>query len=167
MPSDPVDFGAGNQFSLAYPEALHDPEKLLAAYFKSSTVGLAIFDRDLRFIAVNHTLAEINGIPAPEHLGRTPRDILGELAETVEPKLRHVLSTRDPVSTEVSATLPTRKEAGHWVVHYLPIQDEIGNVTRIGAVVVEITAQKNWKRASTTLAADSAKKWSACRCCWT
>jgi formate hydrogenlyase transcriptional activator len=142
MRNDPAGFDASNQFSLAYPEALNDPEKLLAAYFKSSSVGLAIFDRDLRFIAVNHTLAEINGIPAPEHLGRTPSDILGELAETVEPKLRHVLSTRDPVSTEVSATLPTRKEAGHWMVHYLPIQDETGNVTRIGAVVVEITAQK-------------------------
>jgi len=53
-----------------------------------------------------------------------------------------VLSTRQPVSLELSATLPAKKAVGHWMVHYLPIQDETGAVTRVGAVVVEITAQK-------------------------
>jgi formate hydrogenlyase transcriptional activator len=134
--------GASDQIRFAYPEALSQPEKLLAAYFSSSTVGLAIFDRDLRYIAVNHALAEINGIPADDHLGKTPRDLLGELADVVETEFRRVIATREPVSREVSATLPTRKEPGHWMVHYLPIQDETGNVSRIGAVVVEITAQK-------------------------
>ena len=37
-------------------QALTDPEQLLAAYFRSSTVGLAIVDPELRFLAVNHTL---------------------------------------------------------------------------------------------------------------
>jgi formate hydrogenlyase transcriptional activator len=142
MPNDPVAFGAGDEFPFAYPEALNDPEKLLAAYFSSSTVGLAIFDRDLHYIAVNHTLAEINGIPAHEHLGKTPRDVLGDLADVVEPEFRRVIATREPVSIELTATLPTRREAGHWMAHYIPIQDETGNVTRVGAVVVEITAQK-------------------------
>ncbi|HWO30749.1 MAG TPA: PAS domain-containing protein, partial [Candidatus Acidoferrum sp.] len=134
--------GASDGIAFAYPEALSEPEKLLAAYFNSSTVGLAIFDRDLRYIAVNRTLAEINGVPAPDHLGKTPRDLLGELAKVVESELRRVIATREGVSLELSATLPTRKEAGYWMVHYLPIQDETGDVTRIGAVVVEITARK-------------------------
>jgi formate hydrogenlyase transcriptional activator len=142
MPNDSVDFGAGHRIPFAYPDALSEPEKLLAAYFSSSTVGLAIFDPQLRYIAVNDTLAEINGVPASDHLGKTPPEILGGVAEVVVPGLRKVISTREPVSLEISATLPTRKEVGHWMVHYLPIQDAFGNVTRIGAVVVEITAQK-------------------------
>jgi formate hydrogenlyase transcriptional activator len=142
MPNDPSSSGAGARIPFAYPEALSEPEKLLAAYFSSSTVGLAIFDPQLRYIAINDTLAEINGIPASEHLGKTPPEILGPVADAVELGLRRAISTREPVKLELSDTLPTRKETGHWVVHYLPIQDERGNVTRIGAVVVEITAQK-------------------------
>jgi formate hydrogenlyase transcriptional activator len=140
MPTDSP--GAADLFPFAYPEALSEPEKLLAAYFRSSTVGLAILDSKLRYIAVNHALAEINGIPAPEHLGKTVHDVLGDLAEVVEPEFQRVFSTREPVSREVSATLPSRTEPGHWIVHYLPIADQTGAVTRVGAVVVEITARK-------------------------
>ena len=49
---------------------------------------------------------------------------------------------REPVHFETSGILPTRQEPGHWIVHYLPIQDETGAVSRIAAVVVEITNQR-------------------------
>jgi formate hydrogenlyase transcriptional activator len=140
--NDRATFGAGHGIPFAYPEALSEPEKLLAAYFSSSTVGLGILDTELRYIAINNALAEINGVPAPDHLGKTVREILGDVAGRVEPEFQRVLSTREPVSLEISATLPTRKETGHWMVHYLPIPDERGEVTRVGAVVIEITAQK-------------------------
>ena len=54
-------------------QALTDSEQLLSAYFRSSTVGLAIVDPELRFLAVNNTLAEINGVSASDHLGKTLR----------------------------------------------------------------------------------------------
>jgi len=141
MLNDRFTFG-GHGIPFAYPEALSEPEKLLAAYFSSSTVGLGILDTELRYIALNDALAEINGVPAPDHLGKTVREVLGDVAATVEPEFQRVLSTREPVSLEVSGNLPTRKETRHWMVHYLPIQDQTGAVTRVGAVVVEITAQK-------------------------
>src|SRR5882757_8660179 len=77
----------------AHPEALSEPEKLLAAYFSSSTVGLCILDTDLHFLAINPTLADMNGIPAAEHLGKTVREVLGDFADRVEPQFQHVLST--------------------------------------------------------------------------
>lgn len=126
----------------AHPEALNEPEKLLAAYFNSSTVGLCIFDNEFRYIAINKALAEINGVPAQDHLGKTVREILGEVAEHIEKELRQVLFTRQPANFELSGKLRSRQEAGHWIVHYLPIKNEKGVVTRVGAVVVEVTAQK-------------------------
>ncbi len=133
---------AGDPILFAYPEALSDPEKLLAAYFKSSTVGLGIVDSEFRYVAVNHTLAEINGIPAADHLGKTIQEILGTLADHIEPAFRRVLTTGEPVNFEVSATLPTRTEPGHWIVHYLPIPELGGAVKRIAVIVVEITDRK-------------------------
>lgn len=37
-----------------------------------SPLGLAVLDTDLRYVLVNPMLERINGIPAEEHLGRTP-----------------------------------------------------------------------------------------------
>ena len=127
---------------LAHPEAHNQPEKLLSAYFNSSSVGLCVLDSDLRYLAINKVMAETNGIPADDHLGRTVREVLGEFAEVVERNFRQVLLTRQPVNFEVSAMLPSRGDGVNWIVHYLPIADEKGAVTRVGMVVVEITEQR-------------------------
>ncbi len=141
MPTD--SFGTGSPLLCANPEALTEPEKLLAAYFRSSTVGLGILDTQFRYLAVNSTLAQMNGIPALAHLGKTVRQVLGDFADLVEPGFRTVVSTGDPVlNFEVSALLNTRTEMGHWMEYYLPIKNANGIVTRIAIIVVETTAQK-------------------------
>jgi formate hydrogenlyase transcriptional activator len=142
MPNDPASSGAGDLIPFAHPEALSEPEKLLASYFTSSTVGLCILDSNLRYLAVNDTLAEINAIPASAHLGKTVREVLGDFNDVLEPGFQRVLSHREPVHFEITGTLPTRTEASHFIVHYLPILDGAGAVTRVAAVVVEATAQK-------------------------
>jgi formate hydrogenlyase transcriptional activator len=142
MASDSSASRAGERIPLAHPEALTDPEQLVAAYFSSSTVGLSILDPELRYLAINDALAAMNGRPAADHLGKTAREILGDFADIVEPKLQHVLTTGQPVHFEVSAQLPARTEVGHWILHYLPIKNATGAVNRIGALVVEITAQR-------------------------
>jgi formate hydrogenlyase transcriptional activator len=133
--TDSVWFGAA--------EALLESEQLLTAYFNASNVGLCILDKDLRFLAINHTLAKMNDIPAAAHLGKSVREVLGDFAELVEPLLHRVLATGQPVSNlEISFMLPNRTEPGHWMEHFIPIKDATGKVTQIGAVVVEITEQK-------------------------
>jgi PAS domain S-box-containing protein len=143
MPNDPENFDAADRIPLVHLEAVTDSEKLLAAYFSSSTVGLCILDDGLRYLAINATLAEINGIPAPDHLGRTMREVLGDFADVAEPELRQAFSTGKPVvNLEGSAVLGAGQEARHWVASSFPIKDEAGMVTRIAVVVVETTAQK-------------------------
>ena len=142
MASDPSSLRVGYLLPFASPDALVEPEKLLAAYFRSSSVGLCVLDANLRYLAINEALAEMNGVPASNHLGKKVHAVLGEFAASVEPQLRSVLTTGEPAHFEISATLVTKKEAAHWIVHYLPIQDGSGAVTRIAVLVVDVTAQK-------------------------
>jgi|SRR5271165_5084648 len=124
-------------------EALLESEQLLSAYFSASKVGLCILDTDFRYLAINRSLAEMNGIPAEAHLGKSVREVLGDFAELIEPQFRQVLATRQPIlNLEVSSILPTRNEPGHWVEHYVPISDATGKVTQIGVIAVEITEKK-------------------------
>jgi len=124
-------------------EALVESEQLLAAYFSASKVGLCILDRDFRYLAINRTLAEMNGVPAEAHLGKSVSEMLGDFAELIEPQFRRVLETGQPVlDLEISFILPTRTEPGHWIEHYIPIKDATGTATQIGVIAVEITEQK-------------------------
>ena len=109
--------GAFNLIPFAHPEALSEPEKLLAAYFSSSTVGLAILDSEFRFIAINHRLAAMNGLAAADHLGKAVREVSPDLADEAEPEFQRVLATGEHANFEISATLPGRGEAAHWIVH--------------------------------------------------
>jgi formate hydrogenlyase transcriptional activator len=124
-------------------EALLESEPLLTTYFNASRVGLVILDTNLRFLAINHALAEMNGIPAEAHLGKSLREVLGDVAELIEPQYKRVFETQQPVlNLEISSILPTRTEPGHWIGHFIPILDATGKVTQVGGVVVEITEQK-------------------------
>ena len=132
----------GNGF-LSGPETLMDFEQFLSAYFKAARVGLCILDTDFRYLAINETLAEMNGLPAGAHLGKTVREILGDFAELVEPQIRRVVATGNPVSDlEISFVPSHRTQPGHWLEQFFPIKGPAGNITQIGAAVVEITDQK-------------------------
>lgn len=134
---------SGNMVSFSAPEALMESEQLLTAYFKASQVGLCLLDTSFRYLAVNDTLAEMNGVPASEHLGHSVREILGDFAELVEPQFQQLLATGQPITDlEISFILPNRTEPGHWVQHYIPIKDGTGKVKQIGMVAVEVTEQK-------------------------
>jgi len=134
---------ANNPVSAAAPESLIESEQLLAAYFGASRVGVCILDTDFRFLAINRTLAEMNGILAEAHLGKSVREVLGDFAELVEPQFNRVLATQQPVlNLEISFMLPNRTEPAHRIEQYIPIKGTTGKVTQIGIVAVEITERK-------------------------
>jgi formate hydrogenlyase transcriptional activator len=138
---EPPERGKPTWFGTA--EALLESEQLLTAYFRTSRVGLRVLDTRFRYVALNDTLAEMNGIPAPAHLGKSIREMLGDFAELVELQCQRVIATGQPIlNLEISFTLPTRTEPGHWIEHYIPIKDVAGQVIQVGIISVEVTEQK-------------------------
>jgi formate hydrogenlyase transcriptional activator len=124
-------------------QGFSEPEQLLATFISASNLGLAIVDTQLKFQAINKALADMNGVPAEAHLGKSVRDILGNAAEHIEPNFHRVLLTGQPVlNVALTLQLPTRMEVGHWIEHYFPLNDDSGKVARVGVVVVEVTEQK-------------------------
>jgi len=128
---------------LVSQEAVGEAGYLLNALFKSSTVGVAICDRQLRFCAINGALASMNGVPAAFHIGKTIHAVLGSAAAKIQPAFEHVFATGQPLSNfELSAELPARGVVGHWNESYFPIKDDAGRVRQVGAIVLEL-AKRN------------------------
>jgi PAS domain S-box-containing protein len=117
---------------------------LLDALFAAAPVGLAFWDRELRYVRINAALAEMNGLPVAAHLGQPVTDVLPGLAERLVPLWRRVLATGEPViEAEVSGETPRAPGVTrHWLASYYPIRGAGGEVVGLGGVVVEVTARR-------------------------
>ncbi len=112
--------------------------------YDSAPIGLCILDCDLRYLRINQRLAEINGLPAEDHIGRTVREVLPGLADEVEPQMRRVIETGQPVpDVEVSGYVPSSPGTLRtWVESWLPLTDAEGRVTALNVVTREVTEER-------------------------
>jgi PAS domain S-box-containing protein len=115
-------------------------ETLLA----SAPVAIGFWDHELRYVRVNEALAQLNRLPAQEHVGRTLAEVTPGLAESLEPLYRRVLETGEPVvheeSTDEAARAPG--EERHWLSSYYPVFDEQGEPAGVGGMILETTGQR-------------------------
>jgi hypothetical protein len=65
--------------------------------YTSTPLGLCCFDARLRYVHINQWLAEINGRSVAEHLGRELSEVVPAAAPQIEPQLREVLETGEPI----------------------------------------------------------------------
>jgi PAS domain S-box-containing protein len=116
----------------------------LDAIFDNAPIGIGLLDRDLRFVQVNPSLAEINGLPAAAHVGRTPRELLPNLPhDKVEAAFREVLSTGQPkLDAELSGETPAAPgRLRHWIESWYPVRVE-DEIFGLGMLVREVTAER-------------------------
>jgi PAS domain S-box-containing protein len=124
-------------------EALRDRLSEIEAIYNNTPIGLALLDRDLRYIRINAALAEMNGVPAADHVGRLVWDIVPAMRGSSERHMHHVLQTGDLVRQEVSGESP--KLSGiirHWDKTFYPLRRADGSILAIGVMVEEITERK-------------------------
>src|SRR4051812_45304246 len=110
--------------------------------FEHSPVGFAILNRDGTFYDINKSLAATNGFPAEFHRGKHIKEILGSCADDLETILQRVWSSRGPIRWEFHAQLRTRSTVSYWVAEYFLLKEESGLCSKIGALVLDVTAER-------------------------
>src|SRR3712207_4979341 len=107
-------------------------EAVVDQLFSQNSVGVAVLDREGRYVRINEALAAIHAEPVAAHIGRTPMEVLPWAADALEPLVRQVLGG--------DAVVDLRGEvAGRsFTFSYLPVRtgDE---VTGLIGLVVETT----------------------------
>ena len=124
-------------------------EALLNAFFSSAPVGLSIVDEGLRYLKINQQLAEINGLPVSEHIGKTFQEILPEIASNLGSLYQQVLIKDEPaLNLETRGEVPSQPGIlRDWIVSLFPIPGEDGHSRSVGSVVVEVTERKRVEKA--------------------
>jgi PAS domain S-box-containing protein len=116
----------------------------IEAIYATAPVGLCFVDTDLTFLSINERLAEINGKSVEEHIGRTVREVIPEVADTAEPFYRRVIETGEPaLNVEQRALMAAQPGiVRHFICSFYPIKNGGGRVLGVNVVVMEITQRK-------------------------
>ncbi len=109
--------------------------------FAEAPIGFGLFDRRLRFLRVNEALARINGRAAADHIGRDVRSLLPDAID-VAAHLETVVRTGRPVRAEVSGARDGAMPVRYFSCAYHPLRDDAGGVIAVGAMVMEVTAER-------------------------
>src|SRR5690606_12027929 len=141
----------------------------LQSLYNSATVGLALLDREFRFQRINQVLAAMNGYSVEEHLGRVAWDLIPDLRPKVEPILKRILETGEPVTgVEVTGETPARPgDQRSWLLQFYPLKSRDESVVGIGTICEDVTERRRAQLGQAHLAAivesssDAIISWSA------
>ena len=128
----------------------------LRLLYETAPIGLAFLSTDCRYQQVNRHLCEICGISVGEHIGRSVRETVPQVAEQVENIVQAVLRTGNSITgIEVNGQ---RADGGNsdrvWSTNWYPLKTPDGTILGINVAAEEITERK---RVEATLAASEAR----------
>jgi PAS domain S-box-containing protein len=117
---------------------------LLDAALTNAPVGFAFFDRELRFLRVNETFASLTGVAPLDHVGQSLADLGPAVARHVEPRLREVFTTKQPiVNVEYDVETPGMgAEIRNALWSFYPIVTRAGELFGVGVAVTDVTELK-------------------------
>ncbi len=135
-----------------YAKALADRQKSeVEQIYKHSPMAMGLVGRDMRYIRLNEKLAEINGAPVDQHIGRRIRDIIPDVADHTEQLIRTVLETGKPIFKErvTGSTLNEPDRIHIWESDWLPFYtgDELTGVSvNVRNITEQVETADNLRR---------------------
>jgi PAS domain S-box-containing protein len=116
----------------------------LQLIYDTAPIGLACLSTDCRYLQINRRLTEICGISVAEHIGRSVRETVPQVAEQVETIVQTVLQTGKPVTDiEVNGQRPDQRNADRfWLTSWHPLKGPDGRIVGVNVVAEEITERK-------------------------
>lgn len=113
------------------------------AVYAAAPVGLAVLDRNLRYLRINERLAEINGVPVADHIGRTVQEVVPDISGQAVQALNRVLAGEEVRGLEITGTTPAMPGVERtWRENWLPMRDSQGVIIGVTVSAEEITQEK-------------------------
>ncbi len=114
---------------------------IMDAIFQNIPIGLAILDKNGRYLMMNQSMSNLNNTSAEEAIGKKPADILPcELAQMAEDSVNQVLKNGAPLFLkDFQSPINNQRffDIGFYPVRLMPQ----GNLIGVGSVVTETTEQ--------------------------
>ncbi|NPV20113.1 PAS domain S-box protein [Bradyrhizobium aeschynomenes] len=115
----------------------------IAVVYDAAPIGLCVFDRELRYVRINERLAEINGKPVADHIGRTVREMVPGIDDQAVSMLHRVLAGEAIFGAEFVGETPAQPGVMRtWRENWLPLRNAAGDIVGITVSAEEVTEAK-------------------------
>ena len=106
--------------------------------YKTAPVGMAMVDRNRRYVKINQHFADLNGRPIDQHIGHSLRDAAPELFQHIDQPMTEVFERGDAV-TDLEAMIKTAEGVVRdFMVDIYPYVED-GSVKAVGLILKDVT----------------------------
>jgi PAS domain S-box-containing protein len=119
----------------------------LRLIYETAPIGLAFLSTDCRYMLINQHLTEICGISIADHIGRSVRETVPQVAQQVEDIVQTILrSGKSITGVEINGQRPDGSNTDRvWVTYWHPLKNGNGTVLGINVAAEEITERKRFE----------------------
>jgi PAS domain S-box-containing protein len=116
----------------------------LQLIYKTAPIGLAFLSPDCRYVMINEHLTEICGLSIANHIGRSVRETVPQVADQVEHLVATILRSGEPITgVEVCGQRPDGSNRDRvWITYWHPFRDRGDKIVGINVAAEEITERK-------------------------
>lgn len=134
---------------------LEKQKRELELIYQAAPVGMCLVDSNYRFLRVNEALAEIDGLPIADHIGRHISEAIPALTNQLIPIYEQVFkSGQEMVGVEIVGTTLATPDRRTWLASFYPLwlgtvedRDQSGgDVSAVSAIIQDITDRKAQER---------------------
>lgn len=130
-------------------KALRDSESRFRSFFENSPAGMVILSAEDTpvYQEISKSLAETNGLPIEEHIGKTIREIFDDEKISLEHNdlFAEIIRTHKSVTLESFGRTQSGKN-GYYLAHYFPVTDWDDRINAIGGVIINLTEKVRAER---------------------
>ncbi|HUO92303.1 MAG TPA: chemotaxis protein CheB [Rhizomicrobium sp.] len=113
--------------------------------YKTAPVGMALVDRNQRFLKINKHFADLTGHAVEDHIGRTLREIAPTLSERMERPVEEVFENERPVDNVEATVSVNGGVLQDFLIDYYPYQED-GRTIAVGIVIKDISELRRLER---------------------
>jgi len=115
----------------------------LKAIYNGAPVGLCFLDNKLRYISLNQRLADMNGAPVKDHIGRAVQDMYPQWYPIYEPYLMRALAGEAISNVTLHRpSLSADENDVEFLASYQPAWDEADEVVGISISLLDVTPHR-------------------------
>jgi two-component system CheB/CheR fusion protein len=106
--------------------------------YRTAPVGMALLDRNQRFLKINRHFAEIGGQPMEAHVGRPIQEMLPSLAARMERPIAEVFEQAKSIANLEATVHVNGDSAQDFLIDLYPYEED-GRVVAVGIVLKDVT----------------------------
>ena len=101
----------------------------LQLLYETAPVGLAFLSTDCHYLMINQRLTEICGLSVADHVGRSVRETVPQVAEQIERVVDAIVGSGAPITdVEINGQRPDGSNVDRvWITHWYPLRNQNGH----------------------------------------